>query len=105
MLAAGWLDEVRSLLALGYSSTSPAMNSLGYRELLHYLAGQTTWTATVEGIIRETRRFAKRQLTWFRKFPYLHWYNLSGMDEDTAVARILEATTTAGHREWAPIVR
>ena len=100
MLAAGWLDEVAALMAQGYSHTSPAMNSLGYRELLHYLAGWTTWNATIETINRSTRRFAKRQLTWFRKFPHLHWFNLSEMDENTAMARLLEVVTTTRCGGW-----
>jgi tRNA dimethylallyltransferase len=90
MLAAGWLDEVKDLIARGYTQECVAMNSLGYRELLAHLAGQTPWPDTVAAIKQATRRFAKRQLTWFRKFPQLHWLNLSSLDEDVAVARILE---------------
>jgi tRNA dimethylallyltransferase len=70
------------------------MNSLGYRELLHYLAGSTTWTDTVAAIKRETRRLAKRQLTWFKKFPHLHWVDLSVMTEETAINHILEVVAT-----------
>jgi tRNA dimethylallyltransferase len=90
MLAAGWLGEVQALVARGYTQEYSAMNSLGYRELLAYLAGRTPWSETVIAIKRETRRFAKRQLTWFRKFPHLHWLNLSSLDEETAVAYILD---------------
>lgn len=89
MLAAGWLAEVEALLARGYRADCPGMNSLGYRELLAYLAGQATWEATVEAIKRATRRFAKRQLTWFRKMSPVHWLNLSALDETQALARIL----------------
>jgi tRNA dimethylallyltransferase len=95
MLAAGWLDEVSNLVAQGYTLTSPALNSLGYRELLGFLAGWTPWSAAVEEIKRETRRFAKRQLTWFRKFPQLYWLNLSVMSEDAAMARILAIANTS----------
>jgi tRNA dimethylallyltransferase len=90
MLAAGWLHEVETLVACGYTDKCVAMNSLGYRELLTYLAGQATWEETVTAIKRNTRRFAKRQLTWFRKFPHLQWFNLSGLAEDTAVATVLD---------------
>jgi tRNA dimethylallyltransferase len=102
MLAAGWLAEVQTLVAQGYTEKCATMNSLGYRELLAYLAGRATWSETVEAIKRETRRFAKRQLTWFRKFPHLHWLNLSSLPEDTAVACILErlqlSLSLDGHR-------
>jgi tRNA dimethylallyltransferase len=104
MLAAGWLDEVAALMARGYSHASPAMNSLGYRELLHYLAGWTSWAEAVAAIKRETRRFAKRQLTWFKKSPHLHWFDLSEMDDEAAIDRILGvvATPTLGGETLAP---
>lgn len=90
MLAAGWLAEAEALVARGYTRACTAMNSLGYRELLTYLEGQSTWPDTVQAIGRATRLLAKRQLTWFRKLPHLSWLNLSHLDEQTAVDRILE---------------
>lgn len=89
MLAAGWLAEVRSLLAQGYTESCPAMNSLGYRELLRYLAGGRGWQETVDGIKQATRRLAKRQLTWFSKLYGLTWHNLSGTNEKVVAADIL----------------
>jgi tRNA dimethylallyltransferase len=90
MLAAGWLEEAEMLVTQGYTRACTAMNSLGYRELLAYLEGQSTWPDTVQAISRATRLFAKRQLTWFRKMPHLSWLNLSHLDEQTAVSHILE---------------
>jgi tRNA dimethylallyltransferase len=90
MLAAGWLQEVATLVARGYTRECPAINSLGYRELLQYHTEQAPWADTIAAIQRNTRRFAKRQLTWFRKFPDLHWVNLSGLTEETAVATLLD---------------
>ncbi len=66
MLAAGWLDEVRRLLASGFTAESPAMRAIGYRELVAHLAGEITLDEAREAAIRATRRYAKRQLTWFR---------------------------------------
>ena len=106
MLAAGWLEEVKALVAQGYTQECAAMNSLGYRELLAYLSGRTPWSETVGAIKRETRRFAKRQLTWFRKFPHLHWLNLSSLHEDAAVAHILDRlrqATDAGREQPFPL--
>jgi tRNA dimethylallyltransferase len=79
MLAAGWLDEVRRLLALPCPLSREARQALGYRELLTYLGASTglgsetpaTWSETVELIRTHTRQFAKRQLTWFRHLPQL----------------------------------
>ena len=66
MLAAGWLDEVRSLLDRGYTATSPAMRAIGYRQLVAHLAGDITLDEARESIVRSTRQYAKRQMTWFR---------------------------------------
>jgi len=90
MLSAGWLAEVRSLLARGYSRKCAAMNSLGYRELLMYVDGRLSWLDAVTAIKQVTRRLAKRQLTWLRKFPALHEVNLSTMGEKNAVASMIE---------------
>lgn len=95
MLAAGWLGEVDTLVARGYSLDCAALNSLGYRELLEYRQGNASWTDTVTAIKTATRRFAKRQLTWFRKFPHLCWLNLSALDAETASARILTRFSSA----------
>src|SRR5437870_4138677 len=89
MLAAGWLAEVEGLVASGYTRACTAMHSLGYRELLAYVAGEMGWPETVTAINRATCQLAKRQLTWFRKMPRLHWFNLSACDEQTAVTTIV----------------
>ena len=90
MLAAGWLAEAEMLVAHGYTETCAAMNSLGYRELLGYLAGRTVWQETVDAIKQATRRFAKRQLTWFSKLPNLSWYNFTRVDESAVVAKVVD---------------
>ena len=90
MLAAGWLAEAEMLVAHGYTETCAAMNSLGYRELLGYLAGRTAWQETVDAIKQATRRFAKRQLTWFSKLPNLSWYNFTRVDESAVVAKVVD---------------
>lgn len=74
MLEAGWLAEVEGLLAR-YSPELPAMRALGYLELTHYLRGRLTRPEAVALIQRNTRRFAKRQLTWYRRERRIHWYD------------------------------
>lgn len=81
MLEAGFADEVRSLLAEGVPRDCPAMKGIGYREMLAYLAGSMDWPLAAEEIKKATRHFAKRQLTWFRKMPYVHWYAASQGEE------------------------
>lgn len=67
MLEMGWLEEVEGLLGEGLSSDLPAFQAIGYRQLVRVLRDQVTLDDAVEDILRQTRRFAKRQETWFRK--------------------------------------
>ncbi|HUG40926.1 MAG TPA: tRNA (adenosine(37)-N6)-dimethylallyltransferase MiaA [Longimicrobiales bacterium] len=66
MLEAGLVEEVRGLLAAGHRPGDPGMSATGYPEVAAYLAGEVPLEAAVEGIRRATRRYARRQLTWFR---------------------------------------
>lgn len=74
MVANGLIDEVKGLL-LRYGSMSTAMQGLGYKEMVAYLTGQTSLEEAVEILKRDTRRFAKRQLTWFRADKRIQWLN------------------------------
>lgn len=105
MLAAGWLTEVEKLAGCGYTRECSAMNSLGYRELLAYLAGEVAWTDTVAAIKQATCQFAKRQLTWFRKMPRLTWLNLSGLGEQDAVEHIVRHMHTRGDDATQAVAR
>ena len=73
MLASGLLEEVKWLLDQGYPSTLKSMRSIGYRHMADYLEGRTPWDETVRLFKRDTRRYAKRQLTWFRADPEILW--------------------------------
>ncbi|MDJ0801370.1 MAG: tRNA (adenosine(37)-N6)-dimethylallyltransferase MiaA [Desulfobacterales bacterium] len=73
MLAEGLLGEVQSLLEQGYGADLKSMQSIGYRHMCEYLAGQTAWDATVDRMKRDTRRYAKRQFTWFKSDPDIIW--------------------------------
>ncbi len=73
MMAAGFLGEVEGLLAAGCSPTCKPMQGLGYKRLVEYLRQELSLEAAVEKIKTDTRRFAKRQMTWFRKEKGLEW--------------------------------
>ncbi len=73
MLANGLIAEVESLLTAGYSRETFALQSFGYKELIAYLDGKCTYLEAVEQLRQNTRRFAKRQLTWFRKDKRIEW--------------------------------
>ena len=73
MLGNGLIAEVESLLAAGYARDTVALRSFGYKELIAYLDGKCTYLEAVEQLKQNTRRFAKRQLTWFRKDTRIEW--------------------------------
>jgi tRNA dimethylallyltransferase len=78
----GFVDEVRGLLDKGVSPQARGMQSLGYRHALNYLSGEWSKEQAMELMIRDTRRYAKRQLTWFRGLEGIHWHqpdDISGM--------------------------
>ena len=78
MLAEGFLGEVQTLLQAGYGRGLRPMQSLGYRHLAAYLAGEWDWETAVAECKRDTRRFAKRQLIWFRADPRVRWLPADG---------------------------
>jgi tRNA dimethylallyltransferase len=89
----GLLDEIRGLLASGLSEKAHPFTGLVYRQALEHLHGVRDETATRELITSENRKYARRQLIWFRKEPNLRWINAAGDREETQeeVARAIAA--------------
>jgi tRNA dimethylallyltransferase len=73
MIEAGFLDEVKMLLAGGYSADLKSMQSIGYRHMVDFIEGRTLWDETLRTLKRDTRRYAKRQLTWFKADSEIVW--------------------------------
>lgn len=88
MAKAGLLAETERLLAAGYAPPLPAMTSLGYREMLQFLAGQMKWDDAIARIKLETHRYVRHQSTWLRKLPELQWFDLDRDPPDTIEAWI-----------------
>jgi tRNA dimethylallyltransferase len=87
MIAAGWAEEVKSLLSQGHAPGLRSLQSLGYKHIVSYVMGKITLPKAIYSIKRDTRRYAKRQLTWFRADPEIHWYpaqqeNLAAIAQD-----------------------
>ena len=80
---------MRGLLASGVTREMPAMKGIGYKEMAAYLAGEITREEAVEAIKVGTRHFAKRQLTWYRKMPYIHWYEPADQTQSELLRMIL----------------
>jgi tRNA dimethylallyltransferase len=75
MFAAGWVDEVRGLLARGYTPNLPALSAISYLQVIDYLQGRTTYVEMVMLIKRLTRQFVRRQANWFKPDdPQIHWF-------------------------------
>jgi tRNA dimethylallyltransferase len=83
MFACGLVDEVRAILERGFSSNSKALESLGYRQAIQVLRGELTVKEAVFYTQRDTRRYAKRQMTWFRREPDLMIVKGFGSDGET----------------------
>lgn len=79
MVADGWLDEIERILASGVPADAPAFQAIGYRQLRRHVAGEWSFEEALDATVRATRRFAKRQLTWFRKEPGIEWSPAEGL--------------------------
>lgn len=97
MLAAGLEQEVRALLAQGVSESCQSMQSIGYRQMVWYINGGMDYNTAVEKLKQATRNFAKRQITWYKKMPYIHWLQLEAEpDYGRAVAAIAKILVESG---------
>ncbi len=74
MIQEGLVEEVSALLKKGYNANLNSLDSVGYKEIIAYLQGRHSREEAVELIKRNTRRFAKRQLTWFRRLSEVNWF-------------------------------
>ncbi len=92
MVEQGLVEEVRWLKEHGYDRSLVSMQGLGYKELFPYLDGTCSLEETVEIIKRDTRHFAKRQITWFKREPDVIWLNQQefGYDKEKILKRMLE---------------
>lgn len=75
MMSAGWLDEVRALLAAGTGRGCPAFQAIGYRQWVAVLDGEVAFEAALQQVVTLTKRFSKRQETWFRREPGVEWWD------------------------------
>jgi len=94
MIDQGLLQEVENLLAMGYEPGLNSMQSLGYRHMINFIQKNWSWQQTKELLARDTRRYAKRQLTWFTRDQEMVWYRPDQQNEIfTKVTRYLESTS------------
>jgi tRNA dimethylallyltransferase len=88
MIAAGWADELRGLIARGVTAHAKAFQFIGYSDLRACLAKSGVSREALERIQQATRRYSKRQVTWFRKEPDVHWLPGFGDDPEVTAAAL-----------------
>lgn len=91
MISKGLVEEVICLRQKGYNLSHNSMQALGYKQVLYYLEGFLNWEEMLREIKRETRRYAKRQLTWFKKDKQIIWINASDYGTQKALAQNISA--------------
>ena len=82
MVAKGLFEEVERLLAAGVSPDCQAFKGIGYKETAAYFTGELSKEDAVAAIKQNTRRFAKRQITWYKRMPYIRWISLTEANSD-----------------------
>jgi len=90
MLEQGLIEEVRSLLEKGYHRELISMQGLGYKEIAGFINGEYSLVEAVELLKRNTRRFAKRQLTWLRRYSNINWIDMEKYDTMDGVLEYIE---------------
>lgn len=94
MIDAGWIDEVRALLASGVERSAPAFQAIGYRQWVEFLDGAGSFDGSLQKVVTLTRRFAKRQETWFRREEGIGWWDARRTRE--CLTSMMEMSEVAG---------
>ena len=105
MMEQGLLSEVEGLLNQGYREALTAQQAIGYKELVPVLEGQVELDYAVAAIKQASRRYAKRQLSWFRSDPRIQWVSTDDRSEPEILQFVVEATELAEHDAYCPIIR
>jgi len=103
MMAEGLLDETKRLLDQGYDCSLVPMQGLGYKEMSGFLSGGLSLEEAVSLLKRNTRRYAKRQLSWFRHMDDIHWFDVTDPAEESNILQTiihLAAGKFARHAEY-----
>jgi tRNA dimethylallyltransferase len=103
MIQSGLIEEAKEILAAGYSPELNSLKTLGYQEVFQYLEGKMTREELVTKIKQNTRRYAKRQMTWFRKHNPDLWIDVTPSDSPVDIARVI--VEKSGHRKPAEIIK
>ena len=90
MLKDGLIEETKKLLDMGYSKNLNSLNTIGYKEVMDYLDGKIDYDKMKHLIKRNTRRFARRQIIWYRRYDDAVWIDLSELGFKKAKEKLVE---------------
>jgi tRNA dimethylallyltransferase len=97
MIEIGLIDEVKNLVEMGYDKGATAMQGIGYKEVLSYLKGECSLEEMIYILKRNTRRYAKRQLTWFRRIQEINWLQVDENSDFKGLAEKIVQECIATH--------
>jgi tRNA dimethylallyltransferase len=92
MIALGLEDEVKKLILKGYGRDLISMQAIGYSHFIDYFNNRASFEETVALLKRDTKRFAKRQFTWFRREPDAQWVDITGLETPEEIVRRIKKT-------------
>lgn len=89
LMEMGLVDEVQTLMEMGLNEDNISMKGIGYKEIMDYLSGKCSLQAAIDTVKKNTRHYAKKQLTWYRRYDKIIWYNISDfVDDENAAGEI-----------------
>jgi len=88
MIENGLVEETQSILEKGYSPDLQALRTVGYKQVIQHLKGEVDHEQMVKDFKTATRRYAKRQITWLRRWPFLNWLDRSEKSEEQLIETI-----------------
>lgn len=99
MFKQGFLEEVENILARGYSLEDPGLNTVGYKEVIAFLKGEISREQMIRDIQTQSRRYAKRQLSWFRRWDFINWINLENAGREEALDFIAQRLAVKSNKD------
>lgn len=99
MFEQGFLEEVQAILDMGYSLNDPGLNTVGYKEAIAHLSGELSYDQMVKDMKTQTRRYAKRQLTWFKRWDFIHWLDMDNLSTKKAQEKIAQHLAAKSNKD------
>lgn len=98
MVEQGLVNEVKSILEAGHSKDLQSLNTVGYQEIIKYLDGEWSLEKAIEKIKTSTRRYSKRQMTWYKRWKFIHWLDADEMSVEDMKEEILRSSQNSEFR-------